>query len=156
LPLHSLSHPSLVTMKLSTVLGVVSTLIGSSSAHYIFTNINGNSAAVRQPVNNSPVTSVTSADVRCNSKATASDIVKVAAGGSVSLNRLKLKHLLITKRSTLQLTFGLDNTFYHQGPAAIYMAKAPSDVASFDGSGSVWFKYNFPSSCLAHTHCANS
>lgn len=107
-------------MKLSTVFGIISTLVGSSSAHYIFTNINGNSAAVRQPVNNSPVTSVTSEDVRCNSKATASDVLKVAAGAS--------------------LTFGLDNTLYHQGPAAVYMAKAPSDVASFDGSGSVWFK----------------
>ncbi|PVF99219.1 hypothetical protein CPB86DRAFT_757266 [Serendipita vermifera] len=99
---------------------VASALTSVTSAHYIFTNINGNSAAVRQPANNSPVTSVTSSAVRCNSNAAASAVVTVAAGGS--------------------LTFGLDNTLYHLGPAAIYMAKAPGDVKSFDGSGTVWFK----------------
>ncbi|PVF99145.1 hypothetical protein CPB86DRAFT_814106 [Serendipita vermifera] len=107
-------------MKLPTLSLFASVLVGSATAHYIFTNINGNTAAVRQPANNSPVTDVTSTAVRCNNGAAATGIVTVAAGGS--------------------LTFGLDNTLYHLGPAAIYMAKATSDVTSFDGSGSVWFK----------------
>lgn len=115
-------HPAQVLsiMKFATLAILASSLASSVSAHYIFTNINGNKNAVRQPVNNSPVTSVTAAGVRCNSAATASDVVTVAAGAS--------------------LTFGLDNTLYHQGPAAIYLAKAPSDVKSWDGSGTVWFK----------------
>ncbi|KAG8799567.1 hypothetical protein FRC17_007094, partial [Serendipita sp. 399] len=107
-------------MKVASILAFASVLINSASAHYIFTNINGNKAAVRQPANNSPVTSVTSSAVRCNSAASATDVVTVAAGGS--------------------LTFGLDNTFYHQGPAAVYLAKAPSDVQSWNGDGQVWFK----------------
>ncbi|KAG8841538.1 hypothetical protein FRB91_004927, partial [Serendipita sp. 411] len=77
-------------MKLFSAFTIASALFSSASAHYIFTNINGNSAAVRQPANNSPVTSVTSSAVRCNSAASASAVVNVAAGGSI--------------------TFGLDNT----------------------------------------------
>ncbi|KAG8797114.1 hypothetical protein FRC17_007837, partial [Serendipita sp. 399] len=107
-------------MKVLSVLAIASVLFNSASAHYIFTNINGNTAAVRQPANNSPVTSVTSSAIRCNNGAAASGIVNVAAGGS--------------------LTFGLDNTFYHQGPAAVYLAKASGSVTSFAGDGAVWFK----------------
>jgi len=95
------------------------------SAHYIWTTLiagsTTTSAAVRMPVNNSPVTSVTSNDVRCNvSPGAASQTVTVSAGSTIG--------------------FKLDNTLYHQGPAAIYLGKAPGSVASWDGSGSNWFK----------------
>ncbi|CAG7847022.1 SubName: Full=Related to family 61 glucanase {ECO:0000313/EMBL:CCA68244.1} [Serendipita indica DSM 11827] len=106
-------------MKLLTVI-LSAGLFSAVNGHYTFTNINGNRNVVRQPANNSPVTDVTSTQVRCNSNAQASDVLTVAAGSS--------------------LTFGLDNTFYHLGPAAVYMAKAPSSVTSWDGSGTVWFK----------------
>ncbi|KAG6863686.1 hypothetical protein C0991_004123, partial [Blastosporella zonata] len=78
-------------------------------------------AAVRQPLNNSPVASVTSNDVRCNVNPTsATATVTVAAGSTIG--------------------FQLDNTVYHLGPAAIYLGKAPSTAASWDGSGANWFK----------------
>ncbi|KAI3607115.1 glycoside hydrolase family 61 protein [Moniliophthora roreri] len=36
--------------------------------------------------------------------------------------------------------FILDNALYHTGPATIYLGKAPSTAASWDGSGASWFK----------------
>lgn len=80
-------------------------------------------AAVRQPINNSPVEigAISSNNIRCNvSPGAASATVPVAAGSSI--------------------TFKLDNTLYHSGPAAIYLGKAPSTAASWDGSGANWFK----------------
>jgi len=111
-------------MKLTALIGLVA-VSQTVSAHYIWnTLIAGStttSAAVRLPVNNSPVTSVTSGDVRCNvNPGKASQTVSVAAGSTIG--------------------FKLDNTIYHQGPAAIYLGKAPGSVASWDGSGASWFK----------------
>lgn len=80
-------------------------------------------AAVRLPVNNSPVTDVTSPDITCNvDPGAATDTVSVAAGSTVG--------------------FILDNTLYHQGPAAIYLGQVPSGetAATWDGSGANWFK----------------
>ncbi|KAJ3501539.1 hypothetical protein NLJ89_g9293 [Agrocybe chaxingu] len=111
-------------MKLSG-LAALAFFAHSASAHYIWTTLIAGSttsnAAVRQPINNSPVTSVTSNDVRCNvNPSPASETVSVAAGSTIG--------------------FKLDNTLYHQGPAAIYLGKAPGSVASWDGSGANWFK----------------
>ncbi|KAJ3571318.1 hypothetical protein NP233_g3831 [Leucocoprinus birnbaumii] len=97
----------------------------SVSAHYIWNTLiagsTTSSAAVRQPQNNSPVTDVTSNDIRCNvNPSPATETVDVAAGSTIG--------------------FKLDNTIYHQGPAAIYLGSAPSDVSSWDGSGTEWFK----------------
>lgn len=90
--------------------------------------------AVRKPINNSPVTSVTSNDVRCNvSPGAATETVSVASGSTIG--------------------FKLDNTLYHQGPAAIYLGKAPGSVASWDGSGANWFKVSLimmPRLCVVH------
>ncbi len=77
-------------MKFVSLAILASALASTTSAHYIFTNIGGNKNVVRQPVNNSPVTSVTAAGVRCNSAATASEVLTVAAGASVSVIPLKL------------------------------------------------------------------
>jgi hypothetical protein len=100
------------------------------SAHYIWnTLITGSTtstAAVRLPQSNSPVEGVSSNDIRCNvSPSPATETVDVAAGSTIG--------------------FKLDNTIYHQGPAAIYLGSAPSDVSSWDGSGAEWFKV-----CLSH------
>ncbi|KAG6897627.1 hypothetical protein C0992_012856 [Termitomyces sp. T32_za158] len=79
-------------------------------------------AAVRKPLTNNPVTDVTSNDIRCNVNPTpATETATVAAGSTIG--------------------FQLDNTLYHLGPAAIYLGKAPSTAASWDGSGANWFKY---------------
>jgi hypothetical protein len=81
---------------------------GSSFAD-IFTTIvtptTTSSAAIRQPVNNSPVTSATDTNLRCNVNRAASATVSVAAGSSV--------------------TFKLDNTLYHTGPATFYRMSRP-------------------------------
>ncbi|KAJ7031709.1 glycosyl hydrolase family 61-domain-containing protein [Mycena alexandri] len=70
---------------------------------------------------------VTSTDVRCyNSlEAGTSSTATVAAGSTVGFT-----------------VSGGPSNLYHPGVLNVYMAKAPSgtDVASWDGSGSVWFK----------------
>ncbi|KAF8060181.1 glycoside hydrolase family 61 protein [Lyophyllum atratum] len=111
-------------MKFASILSLAAAAQGAS-AHYIWTILiaggTTSTAAVRQPVNNSPVTSVTSNDVRCNTNpGAASQTLSVTSGSSIG--------------------FKLDNTLYHSGPAAIYLGKAPGSVASWDGSGANWFK----------------
>ncbi|EEB93428.1 hypothetical protein MPER_07912, partial [Moniliophthora perniciosa FA553] len=75
---------------------------------YIWTTLIAGSttstAAVRQPLNNSPVADVTSKDL----------------GAPLASS--------LTTRSIIQ------------GPAAIYLGKAPGSVANWDGSGANWFK----------------
>ncbi|KAF8963277.1 glycoside hydrolase family 61 protein [Flammula alnicola] len=111
-------------MKLSGLVALA-LLAQSASAHYIWTTLIAGSttstAAVRLPVNNSPVTDVTSDDIRCNvNPGAATQTVSVAPGSTIG--------------------FMLDNTLYHQGPAAIYLGKAPTTAASWDGSSASWFK----------------
>ncbi|KJA26528.1 lytic polysaccharide monooxygenase [Hypholoma sublateritium FD-334 SS-4] len=110
-------------MKISGLLAFA-TLAHSTSAHYIWTTLIAGSTtsttAVRTPINNSPVTSVTSPDITCNINTPATDTVSVAAGSTIG--------------------FELDNTVYHQGPAAIYLGTTPTTAASWDGSGANWFK----------------
>jgi hypothetical protein len=94
------------------VLDIWNTLVAGSTT---------SSAAVRQPINNSPVQDVTSEDITCNvTPGAATETVSVAPGSTIG--------------------FKLDNTLYHQGPAAIYLGKAPGSAASWDGSGANWFK----------------
>ena len=69
------------------------------------------------------VTDVTSPDFRCYDSQTdpTASTITVAAGA--------------------QLGIMSDGTIYHPGVVNVYMAKAPSgDAATFDGSGTVWFK----------------
>ncbi|KAJ3562677.1 hypothetical protein NP233_g9429 [Leucocoprinus birnbaumii] len=111
-------------MKIISLLSLVA-IAQTASAHYIWNTLiagsTTSSAAVRQPVSNSPVESVTSNNVRCNANPSpASAVVDVAPGATVG--------------------FKLDNTLYHTGPATIYLGKAPGSVSSWDGSGSNWFK----------------
>ncbi|KAG9076263.1 hypothetical protein FS749_011981 [Ceratobasidium sp. UAMH 11750] len=115
-------------MRLLTALTAALSVNGAF-AHYIFDKliINGVTGAqfanIRPPPNNSPVTDVTSLDIRCNvngASGTGTNTATVAAGSTVG--------------------FVLDNTVYHQGPLAVYLGKAPSTAASWDGSGANWFK----------------
>ncbi|KAF5361301.1 hypothetical protein D9758_010262 [Tetrapyrgos nigripes] len=114
-------------MKLATAFLSAAVLLHSASAHYIWTTLvtdsTSTTTAIRQPVNNSPVTDVTSKDITCNiNNGPGSETVEVAAGS--------------------EITFLLDNTLYHQGPAAIYLGQVPagSTAATWDGSGANWFK----------------
>ncbi|KAI0164220.1 glycoside hydrolase family 61 protein [Hypoxylon sp. FL1284] len=100
-----------------------------ASAHYIFQALAKGSAKgvayeyVRQNTNyNSPVTDLSSNDLRCN--------VGGATGGNTSTLEMNAGD---------PFTFTLDTAVYHQGPVSIYMSKAPSTAAEYDGSGD-WFK----------------
>ncbi|OTA89379.1 glycoside hydrolase family 61 protein [Hypoxylon sp. CO27-5] len=98
------------------------------SAHYIFQQLSVDATKyapfeyIRQNTNyNSPVTDLTSNDLRCNvgAQGAGTETVAVKAGES--------------------FTFTLDTPVYHQGPISIYMSKAPGAASDYDGSGE-WFK----------------
>ncbi|KAF2197834.1 cellulose-growth-specific protein [Delitschia confertaspora ATCC 74209] len=114
---------------LSVLLSLAATFQGAL-AHYRWTSLvaNGTKTAdyyfVRQNTNyNSPVTDVTSNDIRCNAGG-------LASGASTNT-------ATITAGSTVG--FALDQSIYHIGPIQVYMSKAPSTASSYDGSGD-WFK----------------
>ncbi|RXW12514.1 hypothetical protein EST38_g13343 [Candolleomyces aberdarensis] len=114
-------------MKLLASLAVIAAAAQAVSAHYIWTTLVAGSststAAIRQPLNNSPVEAVSSGAMTCGAgPRPASDTVTVSAGSSVS--------------------FRLDNTLYHPGPAAIYLGQVPGGqtAASWNGAGANWFK----------------
>ncbi|TEB37990.1 glycoside hydrolase family 61 protein [Coprinellus micaceus] len=71
---------------------------------------------------NGPVTDVTSVDFRCYNQVTGAtaSTARVAAGSKVG--------------------FKANQAVYHQSSANIYMAKAPGNVTTWDGSGAVWFR----------------
>ncbi|KAJ7156300.1 glycosyl hydrolase family 61-domain-containing protein [Mycena filopes] len=124
-------------MKTSSILVAVAALAAKVSAHYTFPGLilNGTTSPdwqyVRQTNNFqdlNPVTDVTSTDIRCYTSlesGTAPSIATVAAGSTIG--------------------FSVPITMYHAGVVNVYMAKAPTgtDVASWDGSGNVWFKVVF-------------
>ncbi|KAF5870958.1 putative glycoside hydrolase family 61 protein [Botrytis fragariae] len=101
-----------------------------ASAHYIFQSFTYKNIQyppygyIRMNDNyNSPVTDLASNDLRCNS------------GGETSNGAQT-----ITVKAGDSFSFTADIQVYHQGPLSIYMAKAPTTAAAFDGSGQVWFK----------------
>ncbi|KAF2186389.1 lytic polysaccharide monooxygenase [Zopfia rhizophila CBS 207.26] len=113
---------------LAVLLGLAACFDGAL-AHYRWTSLiaNGTKSAdylyVRQNTNyNSPVTAVTSNDIRCN------------VGG---LDSPSTSTATITAGSTVG--FALDQSIYHIGPILVYMSKAPSSASTYDGSGA-WFK----------------
>ncbi|KAF9051865.1 glycoside hydrolase family 61 protein, partial [Panaeolus papilionaceus] len=69
-----------------------------------------------------PVTDVNSADFRCYTSQTgaSAQTIDVAAGSTLGI--------------------ASNGNIYHAGVVNVYMAKAPGDVSSWDGSGTVWFK----------------
>ncbi|KAJ1324007.1 lytic cellulose monooxygenase (C1-hydroxylating) [Microdochium nivale] len=114
-------------MKFAGILAVAAVALEGVSAHYIFQQVKAGSGSygaiwqnIRAHTNmNSPVTSLTSNDLRCNVGAKAGSTLSVKAGETVS--------------------FKLDTPVYHQGPTSFYLSKAPGSVSSYDGSGG-WFK----------------
>jgi hypothetical protein len=116
-------------MQLITGLLLAATAV---QAHYTFPRlvVNGKSedkdwSATRMTKNaqsKQGVENPTSADIRCYSSQTASNVVTVPAGATVNYV------------STQQIN--------HPGPTQYYLAKVPSgsSAKTFDGSGAVWFK----------------
>ena len=113
----------------------------------------GQNVDIRVPPNNNPVTDVTSTDITCNVNGLSGAGVSTAtipAGATVSFFAL-LHHFLCSPiTSSRQITFewhqhaqrtGEDPiSGGHKGPVQVYIAKAPSSAASFDGQGPVWTK----------------
>jgi len=112
-------------------LAAVAALSQSALAHYRWTSLIVNGVTtntyqyVRQNTNyNSPVTDLSSDDLRCNvgglASGPATSIATVAAGATVG--------------------FALDQAIYHPGPINVYMSKSTvANVSNYDGSGP-WFK----------------
>nr|AFO72232.1 glycoside hydrolase family 61 protein A [Heterobasidion parviporum] len=119
-------------MKTFTSLASLAVLVAQAAAHYTFPSlvVGGTTTPawvnVRKTNNfntQAPVTDVTSPDFRCYDSQTdpTASTITVAAGA--------------------QLGIMSDGTIYHPGVVNVYLAKAPSgDAATFDGSGTVWFK----------------
>lgn len=114
---------------LATAAAAALALAPGALAHYRWTHlvVDGKATAdyqyVRQNTNyNSPVTDVTSNDIRCNTGAQASaantQTLSVAAGSTIGL--------------------GLDQAIYHQSVSALYLSKV-TKANTADGSGP-WFK----------------
>jgi hypothetical protein len=111
-----------------SLLAAIALGAGNASAHYIFNQltVGGTKYPVFQYIRennnyNSPVTDLSSNDLRCNAGADGkkTQTVTVKAGDS--------------------FTFSLDTPVYHNGPVSLYMSKAPGAAADYDGSGG-WFK----------------
>ncbi|KAK6344100.1 hypothetical protein TWF696_007747 [Orbilia brochopaga] len=116
-------------MKVSAFLASGALLLQSASAHYIFQTLNGGAPYLYFRTNtnyNSPVTDLTSTDLRCN--------VGALTGGSTST---------YTVAAGTRITIGLDTAVYHNGPILFYLGRVPSGqtAQSWDGSGSNWFKF---------------
>jgi len=111
-------------MKFTSVTAAAAVLVGQASAHYIFESFDGGPAYqyVRKNTNmNSPVTDLTSNDMRCNQGGETSDGTQT-----------------VTVQAGTAHTFTSDVAVYHQGPISVYMSKAPGTAADYDGSGE-WF-----------------
>ncbi|KAJ7076350.1 glycoside hydrolase [Mycena belliarum] len=88
---------------------------------------------VRIPPNNSPVTDVTSTDLTCNVNGLSGagvETLSVAAGANLTLEW----HQHAQRVGEDAISGG------HKGPVLVYIAKAPSTAATFDGQGAVWTK----------------
>ena len=77
--------------------------------------------AVRKPSDNGPVLNISSPDIRCNVN-------------------LKAATETVTVEAGFRIGFRLDKDIYHQGPASMYLGRAPDTAAAWDGSGKSWFK----------------
>ncbi|KAK3682197.1 glycosyl hydrolase family 61-domain-containing protein [Podospora appendiculata] len=117
---------------MKSVLGLVAALslgVAEVSGHYIFQQLGVASTKfsvfehIRKNSNyNSPVTSLTSNDLRCN------------AGGESGANTVT-----VDVKAGDAFSFKTDTAVYHQGPISLYMSKAPGAASDYDGSGD-WFK----------------
>ncbi|KAJ8507386.1 hypothetical protein ONZ45_g10237 [Pleurotus djamor] len=110
-----------------------------ANAHFTFQYLwvngvdQGYNNGIRIPPNNNPVTDVTSTDLTCNvgglSGAGVSTL-SIPAGANITLEW----HQHAQRTGEDAISGG------HKGPVLVYIAKAPSTAASFNGQGAVWTK----------------
>ncbi|TFK96547.1 glycosyl hydrolase family 61-domain-containing protein [Pterulicium gracile] len=113
---------------------------GLANAHftmqYLFVNgvDQGRNVGIRIPPSNSPVEDINSPNIRCNVNGGTgvAQTVNVPSGATVEFEWHE--HAERTGAGTPALSAG------HYGPVQVYIAKAPSTAATFDGSGTVWTK----------------
>ncbi|TFY79743.1 hypothetical protein EWM64_g4270 [Hericium alpestre] len=93
----------------------------------------GHNTYIRVPPNNNPVTDVTSTDLTCNVNGLSGanvETVSISAGANVTFEW----HQHDQRTGEDAISGG------HKGAVQVYIAKAPSSAASFNGQGSVWTK----------------
>jgi len=114
-------------------------LAAAANAHftlqYIWVNgvDQGQNVDLRVPPNNNPVTDVTSTDLTCNVNGLSGSSVSTAtipAGANITFEW----HQHAQRTGEDAISGG------HKGPVQVYIAKAPSTAASFNGQGAVWTK----------------
>ncbi|KAI0347094.1 hypothetical protein BDW22DRAFT_1351446 [Trametopsis cervina] len=125
-------------MKLS-LLSLLSLLAVGANAHftlqYLWVNgaDQGQNVDLRVPPNNNPVTDVTSTDLTCNVNGLSGssvNTVTIPAGATVTFEW----HQHAQRTGEDAISGG------HKGAVQVYVAKAPSTAASFNGQGAVWTK----------------
>ncbi|KAL5535827.1 hypothetical protein ACEPAF_3921 [Sanghuangporus sanghuang] len=116
---------------LAQLAGALMAFTSQSLAHYTFPSLIVNGSSTSQWVNvrrtnnyntRSPVTDVTSLDIRCytSQQSGTAETITVLGGSTIG--------------------FSSDQAVYHQSTTNIYAAKAPSNVDGWAGDGAVWFK----------------
>ncbi|KAI0065807.1 hypothetical protein BV25DRAFT_1596550 [Artomyces pyxidatus] len=93
----------------------------------------GQNNFIRVPPNNNPVTDVTSTDLTCNVGGTSGSsvsTVSIPAGTNITFEW----HQHAQRTGEDAISGG------HKGAVQVYVAKAPSTAASFNGQGAVWTK----------------
>ncbi|TCD70404.1 hypothetical protein EIP91_003485 [Steccherinum ochraceum] len=93
----------------------------------------GHNVDVRIPPNNNPVTDLTSKDLTCNVNGlsgASTGTAAIPAGATITFEW----HQHDQRTGEDAISGG------HKGPVQVYIAKAPSSAASFDGQGAVWTK----------------
>ncbi|KAG6853135.1 hypothetical protein C0991_006615 [Blastosporella zonata] len=114
-------------------------LAAAANAHFTFQYLwvngvdQGLNNFLRFPPSNNPVTDVTSTDLTCNVgglAASATGTVTVPAGANLTFEW----HQHAQRTGEDPISAG------HKGPVQVYIAKAPSTAATFNGQGAVWTK----------------
>ncbi|GJE84995.1 glycoside hydrolase family 61 protein [Phanerochaete sordida] len=125
-------------MKLA-FLSLLALLTASAHAHFTMQYIwingadQGQNVDIRVPPNNNPVTDVTSTDLTCN--------VGGLSGAGVGTATVPAGATLTFEWHQHAQRTGEDAiSGGHKGPVQVYIAKAPSTAAAFDGQGTVWTK----------------
>ncbi|KAI0723130.1 glycoside hydrolase [Earliella scabrosa] len=125
-------------MKLALLSCLAAAAIGANAhftMQYIWVNgvDQGQNKFLRVPPNNNPVTDVTSKDITCNVNGLSGanvQTVSIPAGTNITFEW----HQHDQRTGEDPISGG------HKGPVQVFIAKAPSTAASFDGQGAVWTK----------------
>ncbi|GAB1520025.1 hypothetical protein RhiTH_003098 [Rhizoctonia solani] len=117
-------------------LAVAPSVLGHFTMQYLWVNgvDQGQNTYLRVPPSNNPVTDVTSTDIRCNVNGLTGSATGTKANVPAGANITLEWHQHAQRTGEDAISGG------HKGPVQVYIAKAPSTAASFDGSGTVWTK----------------